>query len=108
MSKKQCTGLFDHSIGKMKTIGVTKKVIHKMCTTCGYKEDFPHSNSGSLFVNNLLVQKKRWAIDDDTKAMLQPLNQDGSINDDFTSAYGYNPYDERTKKTTPKFMGGEA
>ena len=103
----KCTGLFDHSIGKLSTTLVTKEAIHKTCTKCGYVEVFPRSRSEVIYPSNLLMQKKKWAADDNRKELLQPLQNDGSVNNDFTEAYGYNPFDDRTKQFVPKSQKGK-
>lgn len=101
-----CKGLFAHSIGKLKTVTITRTEIHKCCKKCGYKETLPRSQRIFYFLNNDVTQTKRWAADDNTKELLQPMNMDGSVNDDFTEAYGYNPFDERTKDNVPRVQRG--
>jgi len=108
MSNKKCTQLFAHSIDKLETIEVTGRAITKKCRKCGYSETLQRSKHSVLFVNNLVMQKKKWASDDTRKELLQPMNNDGNLNDDFTEAYGFNPYDDRTKSTTPTIQGGMA
>ena len=103
-----CKGLFVHSIGNLETIEITKTSIKKHCKKCGYIEVLPRSQRNVYFVNDRVQQTKKWAADDNAKELLQPMNQDGSINEDFTEAYGYNPYDERTKEYVPKVQGGLA
>ncbi len=105
---KQCTQLFAHSLDKLETIETTKDAIHKRCTTCGYEEILKHSNRQILFMNTLVHQKKKWASEDNAKELLQPLHHDGSINNDFTDAFGYNPMDDRTREVTPRLQGGLA
>ncbi len=103
-----CKGLFVHSIGKLETQEITRTHIVKHCQTCGYKETLPRSERNIYFFNDRTQQRKKWAADDNKKELLQPMNHDGSVNDDFTEAYGYNPFDERTKATTPRLQGGNA
>lgn len=103
-----CKGLFDHQIDKLKTTGIDKFRIYKECAKCGYTEALPRSRKNVYFTNTLVQQKKKWAYDDNRKEALQPMNQDGTVNDDFTEAYGYNPLDTRTKDKTPKVQGGAA
>jgi predicted nucleic-acid-binding Zn-ribbon protein len=107
MSKK-CTGLFAHSLEKMKTAQVTKDYIFKICEKCGFTEVLPHSHKVVYYADSSLAQKKKWAADDNRRELLQPMNKDGSVNDDFTKVYGYNPFDDRTKAFTPKVQGGSA
>lgn len=87
---------------------MTPKEIVKKCSKCGYTETLPRSQRNIYFVNSLVQQTKKWAADDSKKELLQPMNNDGSVNDDFTEAFGYNPFDERTKAATPKIQGGLA
>lgn len=109
MSKQKfCEGLFDHQIDNLETIGIDKFRIHKRCPKCGYEEALPRSRKNVLFTNTLVQQKKKWAYDDNRKEALQPMNPDGSVNDDFTEAYGYNPLDDRTKDKVPRVQGGNA
>lgn len=103
----RCTGLFDHSIGKLSIVEVTKKEIKKVCTKCGYLETFQRSNNEVIYPSNLLMQKKKWAADDNRKELLQPLKSTGEVNEDFTEAYGYNPFDNRTKDFLPKVQKGK-
>ena len=103
-----CRGLFAHSIGKLEQVELTRTAIKKRCRKCGYKETFPRSQRNIYFFNDRTQQRKKWAADDNAKELLQPLNPDGSTNDDFTEAYGYNPFDDRTKTNTPKIQGGLA
>lgn len=103
---KQCEGLWDHTIDKLVTVFSTAHEIHKECPKCGYRETLPRSDSKVYFVNNLVVQKKKWSSDDNRKELLQPMNSDGSVNDDFTEAYGYNPFDKRTESATPDVQKG--
>lgn len=105
---KQCSGLWDHTLDKMETVKVTKDSLTKRCPKCGYSEVLKRSRRSTYFVNNLALQQKKWAADDNTKELLQPMNSDGSVNDEFTEAYGYNPFDERTKIATPRLQGGLA
>jgi len=104
----KCTGLWAHTLSSMETVYIDSKVIHKKCAKCGYLMVLPRSNRNVLFVNTLVQQKKKLAADDTKKELLQPMNKDGSINDEFTEAFGYNPYDDRTKEVTPSFQGGLA
>lgn len=101
-----CKGLFSHSIEKLETVELTRTKILKRCTKCGYQEALPRSQRNIYFVSDKVNQTKKWAADDNKKELLQPINEDGSTNDDFTEAYGYNPFDERTKATTPRVQGG--
>lgn len=101
-----CKGLFDHSLEKLQTVKTTKDYIYKRCRSCGYKEVLPRSGKAVYFTNNLVVQKKKWAAEENKMELLQPLNNDGSINTEFTDAYGFNPFDERTKVATPEIQGG--
>jgi len=103
-----CSALFAHSLEKLETIAIDQSTIVKRCKTCGYTEELPHSQRVVLFVNNLLVQTKKFAADDNRKELLQPTDAKGNINEDFTEAYGFNPFDERTKAFTPKLQGGMA
>lgn len=103
-----CKKLFSHTIAKLETVKLTKQAIIKRCNKCGYTETLPRSQKNIYFVNDRVQQTKKWAADDNSKQLLQPMNQDGSVNDDFTEAYGYNPFDERTKSTTPRVQGGMA
>lgn len=105
---KNCKGLFDHSLENLKTLEITKHTITKRCQTCGYSEVLRRSKKNVYFVNNLVFQKKKWAADDNRKELLQPGNIDGSPNEEFTNAYGFNPFDERTKTATPRVQGGLA
>lgn len=105
---KQCTKLFAHSLDKLETLEINDDFILKKCPRCKYVERLPHSKMNVLYPNNLVMQKKRWAHDDNAKEVLQPLGKDGSVNEEFTEAYGYNPFDERTKATTPRLQGGTA
>lgn len=105
---ESCTGLFDHSIGKLRTVSMTRDEIIKTCDKCKHVEVLPRSNRNIYFVNDRTQQRKKWAVDDNKKELLQPMNQDGSTNDEFTEAYGYNPFDERTKAATPHLQGGLA
>lgn len=104
----QCKQLFAHSLDNLETIATDSRSITKKCPHCSYEEVLPRSNRSVYFVNNLVMQKKKWASDDNRKELLQPMNNDGSINDDFTEAYGYNPYDKRTELSTPTIQGGKA
>lgn len=108
MKTKKCEGLFAHSIQNMKTVEMTKDHIFKVCSKCGYTEVLPHSHKVIYYIDSALSQNKKWAADDNRKELLQPMNKDGSVNDDFTKVYGYNPFDDRTKGTTPKIQGGTA
>lgn len=103
-----CTQLFAHSIDKLETVEKTKDAIFKRCTVCGYTEALKHSNKTVIYINDLVHQKKKWAAEDNAKEILQPTLPDGSANPEFTEAYGYNPFDERTKSATPAFQGGSA
>lgn len=105
---KHCTKLFAHSLENLETISIDSDTIEKKCPKCGFKEVLPKSGRNVLFVNTLVQQTKKWAADDNRKELLQPQNVDGSVNDEFTEAYGYNPLDERTKITTPHLQGGLA
>lgn len=103
-----CTGLFDHSMDKLETIETSTDSIQKKCAKCGYTEELPRSQRNIIFFNGNLKQTKSFAVDDSRKELLQPLTGDGEVNEDFTAAFGYNPFDERTKKTTPRIQGGLA
>lgn len=103
-----CKGLFAHSIGKLETVELTREVIVKRCKKCQFTETLPRSQQAIYFFYDRVQQTKKWAADDNAKELLQPLNQDGSVNDEFTEAYGYNPFDERTKAMTPRVQGGLA
>lgn len=103
-----CKGLFAHTIGSLTTVKLTRNSIYKKCDKCGYTETLPRSQKNIYFFSDKVQQTKRWAADEDIKALLQPLNQDGSTNEEFTEAYGFNPMDERTKVATPKLQGGLA
>lgn len=105
---KYCTGLFDHSMDQMKTVKITKHHIFKVCGKCNFTEVLPRSTSVILFMNGNLLQTKKWGADDNRRELLQPLRSDGAINDEFTAAYGYNPFDDRTKDATPWEQGGNA
>src|SRR6266568_885020 len=97
-----CKGLFDHSIGKLETVKITRTEIHKKCRRCKFSEVLPRSDRAIYFFNTSVQQTKKWAADDNSKELLQPMTKDGAVNDDFTEAYGYNPFDERTKALTPR------
>lgn len=103
----QCNDVFAHSLENLDTISITSKVIVKKCPKCGFREVLPRSNRNVLFVNSLVQQKKKWAADDNRKELLQPMTTDGSVNDDFTEAYGYNPFDERTSLAVPGIQKGK-
>lgn len=103
-----CTELFAHSLERMKTVETNIEYIKKMCPKCSYEEVLPHSQRNVLFFNNHVMQTKKWAADDNKKELLQPGNSDGSVNEEFTQAYGFNPFDPTTKATTPKIQGGLA
>ena len=105
---KQCSGIFDHSMEKMETLEMTTEFIVKRCPVCGFTEKLARSSNRVMFLNGSLLATKKWAADDNAKETLQPLGKDGSVNDDFTEAYGYNPFDNRTKEVTPKVQGGNA
>lgn len=85
---------------------MTRDAIIKRCPKCHYTERLAHSSKNTYFVNNTLLQRKHWAGDDNRKQLLQPLDARGNANEDFTEAFGYNPYDERTKDQTPAIQGG--
>lgn len=104
----QCSDIFAHSLENLETVSIDSKAIVKKCPKCGFSEVLPKSSRNVLFVNTLVQQKKKWAADDNSKELLQPMNLDGSVNDEFTEAYGFNPFDERTKLTTPQVQGGKA
>lgn len=104
----KCTGLFAHSLDKLETVDINKEAIAKRCKKCGYQEILKHSNRQVIYMNTLVHQKKKWASEDNAKELLQPLNHDGSVNDDFTEAFGYNPFDDKTKELTPRLQGGLA
>lgn len=110
MTKKNCTGVFDHSLESesMSTVDVDKFTLKRKCNRCGFSEILPRSSRQVLFVNQGLLATKKWAADDNAKELLQPLNSDGSTNEDFTMAYGFNPMDDQTKVRTPKLQGGIA
>ena len=106
--KKPCSGLFDHSLENLETTAITRNYLTKSCKKCGYKENLKRSEKGLYFLNQLVLQKKKWASEENRMELLQPMKSDGSVNEDFTDAYGYNPFDERTKEATPKIQGGLA
>ncbi len=103
-----CTGIYAHSLANLETIAIDSKSITKKCPKCGFEEVLPRSNRNVLFVNNLVMQKKKWAADDNRKELIQPMLETGEVNEEFTEAFGFNPFDERTKLATPKVQGGEA
>lgn len=108
MKTRQCAGLFDHSMDKLKTVETTKEYFLKRCVKCGFEEKYARSRKTVPFVSGNLIQKKKWGADDNRKELLQPMNDDGEVNDEFTEAYGFNPFDDRTKSVTPKVQGGLA
>lgn len=103
-----CKDLFSHSLSdrNMETIEVNKDVIKRRCSVCGYEEVLSYSNRQTLFVNDSLMSTKKWAADDNKKELLQPLKANGDVNEEFTQAYGYNPFDERTALATPAVQRG--
>lgn len=103
---KQCEGIYAHSIDSLITVALSTDSIIKKCEKCGFEETLPRSSNRTYFINNLAVQKKKWAADDNRKETLQPMKADGSVNDEFTEAYGYNPFDERTKAAVPNVQKG--
>lgn len=105
---KYCEDLFAHTLDKMVTIKSDSKFITKKCNVCGFTEQLKRSHGLTLFLNNQVLQNKKWAHDDNKKEALQPLTEKGDVNDDFTEAFGYNPFDDRTKITTPRIQGGLA
>lgn len=105
---KFCKDVFAHTIDKMVTIGVEKNWIIKECRICGFTERLKRSHTRTNFINNNVLQTKKWAADDNKKELLQPLTPKGEVNDEFTEAYGFNPHDPRTKATTPRVQGGLA
>lgn len=107
-NKKECTDLFAHSLDNLKTVSISGNFIHKECPICGYREALTRSKRNVLFVNNLLKQTKKWGADDNRKELIQPLDNKGNVNEEFTEAYGFNPFDERTKEVTPVIQGGMA
>lgn len=88
---KQCTGIFDHSLDKMKTVHIDKDGIVKECSKCGYWERLPRSQQSLYFHGNLIQQKKKWDADDNRKELLQPWLREGGVNPEYTEAYGTNP-----------------
>lgn len=92
---------------RLETISITKEAIHKRCPKCGYHESLPKSRATVRYVNPELKQTKQFAWDDNRKELLQPTMADGSVNDEFTEAYGYNPFDPITESETPKWQGGK-
>lgn len=105
---KTCTGLFDHSMENLTTVKMDKGIIIKRCDVCGLIKELPHSNRQVFFLNTLVNQKKKWAANDNARELLQPIDKKGNVNDEFTEAYGFNPFDPRTKATTPEVQGGLA
>lgn len=104
---KKCTGLFAHTLEKMTTVDVTHDAIHKRCEVCGYTEALPRSRTNTYFVNNHVLAHKKLAADSTVKELLQPLDNKGNVNDDFTLAYGYNPFDPTAPNTAaPKPLQG--
>lgn len=103
-----CTDLFAHSMDNLVTDRIDNGIIIKRCTKCGLIKKLRHSNRQVYFLNNLVTQKKKWAADDNSRELLQPLDHTGNVNDEFTEAYGFNPFDERTKESTPEIQGGLA
>lgn len=101
---KKCNELFAHSMDRLETESVDQHRIKKRCAKCGYTETLPRSARGLYFFNNHTLQRKKLASDDNRKELLQPLNNDGSVNKDFTEAYGYNPFDKRTEHVTPEIQ----
>lgn len=71
------------------------------CQVCGFVEALPYSNRRVHYVNNLVMQHKKAAADDTLKETLQPVFPDGSLNEEFTEAYGYNPFDPKSSKRSP-------
>ena len=108
MKTKNCTSLFAHSMENMEMVNITKHLIVKRCPKCGFTETLPRSGRGIYFVNQQVLQKKKWAAEDNKKELLQPLSADGSVNNEFTEAFGFNPMDPRTKLYTPRVQGGLA
>lgn len=102
-----CQGVFAHSMDKLQTVEVTKYAIYKRCPKCGFEEVLPKSRATVRYVNSELKTTKQFAYDDNRRELLQPLNADGSTNDEFTEAYGYNPFDPLTENETPKWQGGK-
>lgn len=103
-----CKGLFVHSIGNLETVEINRTEIKKRCNKCGYSETLPRSQRNIYFFNDKTQQRKKWAADETKKELLQPMKTDGSVNDEFTEAFGYNPFDDRTKANTPRIQGGQA
>lgn len=107
--RKRCTGLFAHSLDSdtMQTQHDDVHGIHRECTKCGYVEILPRSQDDVYFVNNFVKQHKQFESSQNKKELLQPMNPDGTVNDDFTTAYGYNPFDDRTKQFVPDYQKGK-
>lgn len=105
---KACEGIFDHSMDKLVTVSFNKETIVKKCPICGFTETLKRSQKSLYFYNDTAVQKKKWASEDNRKELLQPFNNDGSPNEEFTEAYGFNPGDPSTKASTPSVQGGLA
>jgi len=98
-----CTTLFAHSLESetMETIFNKRGVMVHKCSLCGYEEELPFSRGRVFYTNNLVQQHKQYAADETRKETLQPTRPDGSINDEFTEAYGYNPFDPSVPNSTP-------
>ena len=103
-----CDKLFAHSLTdpNMKTVEKDGGIIVRECKACGLIKRLPHSQRLTYFVNNNLIQTKKWAADDNRRELIQPIKPDGSINHDFTEVYGYNPLDPATKLALPDLQGG--
>lgn len=98
-----CTDLYSHSFSdpNMEVVEVADGQMVSHCRKCGYYEELPYSKRGINYLNDLVVQDKRHAADDSLKEMLQPTLPDGSVNDEFTEAYGYNPFDKKADSRSP-------
>lgn len=96
----------DHTFTKLRTIKTTGKMFVKVCEKCDAQIIFARNSKSYYFINSTVQQKKKWAVDDTRKELLQPLTPDGNVNEEFTEAYGFNPFDERTETNTPDIQKG--
>lgn len=98
-----CGGLFAHSLEdeNMSVEMASNGMMISKCRKCGYSEKLPYSRSRIFYTNNLVQQQKKYAADETRKETLQPTLPDGTINDEFTEAYGYNPFDASVPNTSP-------
>lgn len=90
----------------MEQVSLDKNRIVRRCKVCGYEEAIRHAHQRIAFVSPALMQKKKWAADDNTRELIQPMNGDGTPNDDFSEAYQFNPADPQLAMLTPKVHGG--